>query len=121
MYGIELRESEAGVAVELWGEFDAFSLTDLSVVLAEVSRLRGPTLVDLSGVTFLDLQSARELAIRSLHYVQNLSFGNPSAEALASIRAFGLEGWIRFVPDTGRDAPSIFSEVSEISGYRHQV
>ena len=112
MYGIELRESGAGTVVGLWGEFDAFSLDDLKGALSEVSELRGPTLVDLSGVTFLDLQSARELAVRSLLYARRLSFGNPSAEALASIRALGLEGWIRLLPDAGRGEPSLFSGVS---------
>ena len=112
MYGIELRESGGGRVLDLWGEFDAFSLDDLQGTLSEVSRLRGPTLVDLSGVTFMDLQSARELAVRSLLYAQSLSFGNPSAEALASIRALGLEGWIRILPDAGRGEPSLFSGVS---------
>ncbi len=112
MYGIEVRESGGATVVGLWGEFDAFSMDDLRGILSEVSELRGPTLVDLSGVTFLDLQSARELALRSLLYSQSLSFGNPSAEALASIRSLGLEGWIRILPDAGRGEPSLFSGVS---------
>ncbi|MGH3148317.1 MAG: STAS domain-containing protein [Rubrobacter sp.] len=116
MYVIELRRSGTGVEVELRGEFDAFSLADLRGALAEVSRLRSPTLVDLSGVSFLDLQSARELAVCSLLYAR-MSFANPSAEALASIRAFGLEGWIPLRPDTGYDE----RQVSKASGFRHQA
>ena len=113
MFGIEVREwGETGVLVELRGEFDQHNLEDLRETLSGVVALRRPTLVDLSGVTFLDLQSARELAVRSLLYAQRLSFGNPSAEALASIRALGLEGWIRLRPDAGRDEPSLFSGVS---------
>ena len=92
VYGIELRESGTGMVVELWGEFDIFSLLDLREALGKAWRLRRPTLVDLSGITFLDLQSAREFAVRSLLYARYLSFANPSAEALASIRALGLEG-----------------------------
>ena len=92
MYGIELRESGTGMVVELWGEFDIFSLLDLREALGKVSKLRRPTLVDLSGITFLDLQSALEFAVRSLLYARHLSFVNPSAEALASIKALGLEG-----------------------------
>lgn len=111
MYGIELRESGTGVVVELWGEFDIFSLRDLKGVLSEVSTFNRPTLVDLSGVTFLDLQSAREFAVRSLLYARYLTFENPSAEALASIKALGLEGWIRLGPDAGRDEPPVFSGV----------
>ncbi len=111
MYGIELRESGTGMMVELWGEFDIFSLRDLREALSEVSTLRRPTLVDLSGITFLDLQSAREFAVRSLLYARHLSFANPSAEALASIKALGLEGWIHLNPDAYRDEPPVFSEV----------
>ena len=111
MYAIDLRESGAGVVVELWGEFDLFSLRDLREALSDILALRRPTLVDLSGVTFLDLQSARELAVRSLLYAQHLSFANPSAGALASIRALGLEGWIQLSPDAYRDEPPVFSEV----------
>ncbi len=111
MYGIELRETGTGMTVELWGEFDLFSLRDLRGALSEVSTLRRPTLVDLSGITFLDLQSAREFAFRSLLYARHLSFANPSAEALASIKALGLEGWIHLSPNAYHGDPPIFSEV----------
>jgi anti-anti-sigma regulatory factor len=109
LYGIELRESGTGMMVELWGEFDLFSLRDLRAALSEVSTLRRPTLVDLSGITFLDLQSAREFAIRSLLYAQHLSFANPSAEVLASIRALRLEGWIHLSPNSYRGDIPVFS------------
>ncbi len=112
MYGIELRESGTGVVVELWGEFDIFSLRDLREALNEVLTLRRPALVDLSGITFLDLQSAREFAVRSLLYAGHLSFAGPSPEALASIKALGLEGWVRIEPRAGHDGPAVFSEVS---------
>ena len=112
LYGIELREFGTGMVVELWGEFDIFSLRELREVLGEASTLHRPTLVDLSGITFLDLQSAREFAVRSLLDASHLSFGNPSQEALTSIRALGLEGWVRTEPYTGHDGPPIFSGVS---------
>jgi anti-anti-sigma regulatory factor len=110
LYGIELRESGTGMVVELWGEFDIFSLLDLREALGKVSKLRRPTLVDLSGITFLDLQSAREFAVRSLLYARHLSFTNPSAEALASIKALGLEGWIYLSADAHRGGPPVFLE-----------
>jgi anti-anti-sigma regulatory factor len=112
LYGIELRRSGVGTVLELWGEFDIFSLGDLRQALGEASRLREPTLVDLSGITFLDLQSAREFAVRSLLYARQLSFGNPSPEALASIKALGLEGWLRIEPCADHDGPPVFSEIS---------
>ncbi len=112
MYGIEVRESGSGVVVQLWGEFDIFSLRDLKGVLSEASAFNRQTLVDLSGVTFLDLQSAREFAVRSLLYAGHLSFASPSPEALASIKALGLESWLRIKPHAGHDGPVVFSEVS---------
>ena len=111
MYGIELRESGTGMVMELWGKFDIFSLLDLREALGKVSKLRRPTLVDLSGITFLDLQSAREFAVRSLLYARYLALANPSAEALASIKALGLEGWIYLSADAYSGGPPVFSEV----------
>ncbi len=91
MYGIEVQQSGAGVLVELWGEFDLFSLARLRQTLNRVASLRKPTVVDLSGVTFLDLLSARELAVRSQVYSHFLTLGNPSPEVRATAKAFGLE------------------------------
>lgn len=110
MYGIEFQESDA--VVELWGEFDVFSLRELREALGEVSALSRPTLVDLSGVTFLDLQSARELAVQSLLYAHQLAFRNPSAQVMATVEVLGLEGWFNLPPGVGRDEPPVFSEVS---------
>ena len=111
MFGIELRESGTGMVVELWGEFDIFSLLDLREALGKVSMLRRPTLVDLSGITFLDLQSAREFAVRSLLYARHLTFGNPSTEVLTTLKALGLESWVRIEPYAGHDGPPVFSGV----------
>ena len=112
MYGIEVRQSGAGMLVELWGEFDLFSLTRLREALNGVASLQRPTLVDLSGITFLDLLSARELAIRSQLYSHYLTFGNPSPEVTASARAFGLESWVHFQTGGDRREPPVVSEVS---------
>lgn len=112
MYGIEVRESGAGLQVELWGEFDLFCIEDLKRMLSEVSSCRGPILVDLSGITFLDLQSARELAVRSLLYSHHLTFLDPSTEVMASMRALGFEDWLTIPPGTGRDELQVFSGVS---------
>ena len=88
MYGIEVRESGAGMLVELWGEFD------------------------LLGVTFLDLDSARELALRSQLYAHYLTLHDPSPQVTASVTAFGLWGWIHFHPDDAHEEPPVFSEAS---------
>ena len=112
MYGIEVRQSGAGIQVELWGEFDLSSLARLREALNRVANLQRPTLVDLSGITFLDLLSARELAIRSQLYSPYLTFGNPSPEVTASARAFGLEDRVRFQTRGDHTEPPVISEVS---------
>jgi anti-anti-sigma regulatory factor len=112
LYGIEVRESGVGLVVELWGEFDIFCIAELKRMLIEVSSRRRPTLVDLSGISFLDLQSARELAVRSLLYARHLTFRNPSPQVMATVGALGLEGWLNLLPDTGRGEPQVFSGVS---------
>jgi hypothetical protein len=112
LYGIEVRESGVGLVVELWGEFDIFCIGELKRMLCDVSSRGRPILMDLSGIAFLDLQSARELAVRSLLYTKHLTFRNPSPQVLATVGALGLEGWLNLLPDTGRDGPQVFSGVS---------
>ena len=110
MYGIEVRESGAGMTVELRGEWDLSSLRDLRETLDRVLDLRRSTIVDLSGITFLDLQSARELAVHSQLYA--LSLRSPSPQVTASLEAFRLEDWFRFHSDGDRNEPTAVSETS---------
>jgi hypothetical protein len=112
LYGIEVRESGAGVLVELWGEWDLFSLDDLRAALNSVLDLRRPTFVDLSAISFLDLESARELALRAQLYAHQLSLRNPSPQVIASVKAFGLWGWVHFHPGTDHEEPPVVSEAS---------
>ena len=76
--------------------FDLFSLADLRRALNRVLDLRKKTLVNLSGITFLDLASARELAARAQVYDRHLTFRYPSPQVMASVEACRLGGWIRF-------------------------
>lgn len=100
MYGIEVRErEEQGITVELRGEFDLNSLEDLRSILDGVLGLRQPTRLDLSGVTFMDLLSTRELAVQAQLYGHYLTFSEPSPQVTASIRACGLEDWFGFPPE----------------------
>ena len=113
MYGIEVRESGAGVLVELWGEFDLFSLGNLREALNIVLDLRRPIFIDLSGITFLDLDSARELAVRAQLYAHHLFLSNPSPWVTTSLQAFGLGGWIPFHPGADHEEPpQVVSETS---------
>jgi anti-anti-sigma regulatory factor len=107
LYGIEVRESGAGLVVELWGEFDVFCIEELKGTLTDASSRRGPVLVDLSGITFLDLRSARELAVGSMLRPNRPTFVNPSPQVRATAAALGLEGWPHVPPDA---VPSPASE-----------
>ncbi len=100
MHVIEVREwGEGGVLVELRGEFDGHNLEDLRRILDSLLALRRPTMVDLSGVTFLDVGATRELTIRYLLYAQHLTFRNPSPQVRASVAACGCKEWFDFPSD----------------------
>ena len=90
--------------VELRGEFDLFALKPLGKVLSGVANLRRPTVIDLSGITFLDAYSIRELALHSQLYAHHFAFRNSSWQAAASMQACGLNGWFRD-PHTERAEP----------------
>lgn len=97
MHVIEVRERvEGGVLVELRGEFDRYNIEDLRQMLDVVAALWRPTMVDLSGVTFLDVASTRELTVRSRLYADRLAFCNPSPQVRASVAACGLDDWFDF-------------------------
>jgi anti-anti-sigma regulatory factor len=113
LYGIEVRESGAGLLVELWGEFDVFCIEEMKRILDDVSSRWRPVLVDLSEITFLDLCSARGIVVRSmLRRTRRPTFLDPSPQVTATMQALGLEGWPDFPPGTGRDEPYVFSGVS---------
>jgi anti-anti-sigma factor len=100
MHVIEVREwGEGGVLVELRGEFDGHNLEDLRQILDAVVALRRPTMVDLSGVTFLDVAVTRELTVRSRLYAHHLTFRNPSPQVCASVAACGFDEWFDFRSD----------------------
>lgn len=100
--GIGVREwGEEGVLVELRGEFDQYNLEDLRETLGDVVALRCPTLVDLSGVTFLDIGATRELTIRSQLYAHHLTLLNPSWQVRASVAACGFAALLDFRSDAG--------------------
>ncbi len=87
---------ERGMLVELEGEFDQHNLEDLRGSLGYVLKLRRPTLVDLSRVTFLDMGAARELAVHCRLYAHHLTLCNPSWQVRESVAACRLEEWIEF-------------------------
>ena len=105
MSGVGVREwGEGGVLVELEGEFDQHNLDDLQKTLRAVVALRRPTLVNLAGVTFLDVRATQELAVRYLLYAHHLSLCDPSWQVRASVKACGLGTWLNF--RTGAQDPA---------------
>jgi anti-anti-sigma regulatory factor len=105
LHGIDVVESGLGTTVGAWGEFDVFSLPDLRRALDDACASGGPVAVDLSGVTFLDLGSSIELAVRATIQGHQLAFENPSPCVLASFEAFGLGDG----PGADREKPEVFS------------
>lgn len=101
MSGISvLEQGEGGTLVELRGEFDLHDLEKLRGALGgaldEASTPARPAVVDLSGVTFLDIGATRELAICSQLYARRMIFLSPSPAVLASVAACGLTDWFDF-------------------------
>lgn len=80
--------------VVLSGEFDMRDLEYLREKLDEAGERAA--VVDLSEVTFLDLQATRELAVRLQLHAGSLVFRSPSWAVLASIAACGYEPWFGF-------------------------
>lgn len=90
--GIEVREfGRRGTSVRLSGEFDVDDLDALRQTLDNVPGDGRPTRVDLSGVTFLDVLCARELASGSGGDCGGrLLLRNPSWQAKYSLEACSL-------------------------------
>ena len=97
MHSIKVLDHRDGsVKIELHGEFDLSSIDELRETLSNVASLRRPTAIDLSGITFMDLQSARELAVRSQLYAHHVTLLNPSWQVERSVKACKLGEWVRF-------------------------
>lgn len=113
MYRITVGETDGtDILVELTGELDIAALDVLRETLDAAAYLREPAVVDLSGVIFLDLLCARELAVRSQLYAHQLTLRNPSPQVLATAQACGLEDWLLLAPEPGDREPSIISRAS---------
>jgi len=108
LYGIQAEESGPGVRVRMRGEFDAFSLPEMRETLDRVCASGGPVVVDLSGITFLDLQSTRELVVRAVMQPHFLHFENPSSGVLASVGALGMD--VTSHTHAGQEDPPVCSE-----------
>ena len=91
VYDIKVRDSGGrDVRVELRGEFDMYALDERRKAPSNALSFRRPTVVDLSGITFLDVQSTRKLAIVCRPYAHHLTLIDPSCQVRASIEAYVL-------------------------------
>jgi anti-anti-sigma factor len=93
------------VLVRLLGEFDVRYQTILGGTLSDCLASGRLTLVDLSGVTFMDSRCARELVIHYQLGEGRVALCDPSREVKLSVAACDLEVWIDFIYTTPGDPP----------------
>lgn len=97
LHSIKVLHSRDGIVkIELHGEFDLSTIDELRETLSYVASLRRPTVIDLSGINFIDIQSTRELAVRSQLYAHHVTLLNPSWQVQRSVKACKLGQWVRF-------------------------
>lgn len=82
-----LEDREQGALVELRGEFDLQELEILEKALDVALSLRDRVLIDLSGVTFMDLLCVRELAKCQQSPGKLIVLHEPSWQARSSLVA----------------------------------
>lgn len=111
MHGIEVSQRDGDIGwISLSGEFDVSRLEELRNALKAAIASPVETIVDLSEVTFLDLDSARELVFHCGLSPEGVIPANPSWQVAASVQACGLEDWVRFGGNEPR--PALFSNAS---------
>jgi anti-anti-sigma factor len=105
MYGAAHRDESADVPmlVRLDGEFDVLYQKTLADILVDSLASGKPTLVDLSGVTFMDSRCLLELAVYYQLGKGRVALCDPSHEVMLSVAACDLEDWVDFVYSTERE------------------
>ena len=98
-----LADKEQGLLVELAGEFDLQDLENLEEALDMALSLRDRVLIDLSGVTFMDLLCVRELVGRQQSTGELIVLNEPYWQARSSLPACGLH---RASPGSGSRRPA---------------
>ena len=92
--------------VGLSGEFDVRYQKILEDTLSDCSASGRLTLVDLSGVTFMDSRCVRELAIHYQLGEGRVTLCDPSWELELSVAVCDLEAWLDFVYTSPHPASS---------------
>ena len=97
------RSEDRPRLVKLSGEFDVRYHRILEDTLSDCLASGRLTLVDLSGVTFMDSRCVRELAFHYQLGEGRLALFDPSREVELSVAASDLEGWIDFIYSAAGD------------------
>lgn len=101
MYRAAQRDgSDRPMLLRLSGEFDVLHQKTLADSLGDSLASGRPTLVDLSGVTFMDSRCLRELVVFYQLGRGRVALCDPSHEVELSVAACDLEGWLDFVYTT---------------------
>ena len=90
----------------LSGEFDVLYQKTLCDSLGDSLASGRPTLVDLSGVTFMDSRCLRELVVFYQLGKGRVALCDPSHEVELSVAACDLEDWFDFVYTTDLERSS---------------
>ena len=103
------RSEDRPRLVKLSGEFDVRYHRIREDTLSDCLASGRLTLVDLSGVTFMDSRCVRELAFHYQLGEGRLALFDPSREVELSVAACDLEGWIHFIYTAAGD-PAVFQK-----------
>jgi anti-anti-sigma factor len=96
---------DRSVLLRLSGEIDVLYQKLLEDTLSDCLASERPTLVDLSGVTFIDSRCVRELAVFYQLGDGRVALCDPSREVELGVAACDLEDWIDFVYTTQGNPP----------------
>jgi anti-anti-sigma factor len=106
------QRDDRPVLVKLSGEFDVRYRRTLEDTLRDCLASGRPTLVDLSGVMFMDSRCVRELAVHYQLGRGRVVLCDPSQNVEVSVAARDLEDWLDFVYTAGLGHPPGYAAAS---------
>ena len=116
------ERDDRGVLVTLSGEFDVRCRKALETTLQDCVSSGGSTLIDLSGVTFMDTWCVWELAVHYQLGGGRMILCDPSQDVLVGVAGCELEDWLDFVcmadPKLPHDAAASIYRCSEVKAMK---
>ena len=106
------QRDDQPVLVKLSGEFDIRYRRTLEHTLRDCLASGRLTLVDLSGVTFMDARCVWELAVYCQLGRGRMVLCNPSQNVEVSVAACDLEDWLDFIYSAELGLPSGYDGAS---------